>query len=361
LSLPIALALLGTACRSQGPTTIREARFDYNRAIVDTRNEQLLANLVRLRYRDPPYFLEVSSVSTQYVYGGNVAASAQLGEGQVGARGQAGAGVIFEERPTITYVPLQGNDFVTRLLSPVPMEAVVLLAHSGWRADRLLRCCVQRVNGLWNAPSASGPTPDLEPEYRDFVEMAEAMNRLFKARTGELRFQLVEESERGKVYELLLVFDDTRQDTATDLRRMKELLELPQELDTFRLTNNPTMREPDEIGILPRSILGSMSYLAHAVHPPDADVAAGRVTTTLRTDGTPFDWAEVTSGLFAIHSSREQPKNAFVAVQYRGSWFYIDDSDLSSKSTFNLLGQLFELQAGEAGGSVPLLTLPIGG
>jgi hypothetical protein len=50
-----------------------------------------------------------------------------------------------------------------------------------------------------------------------------------------------------------------------------------------------------------------------------------------------------------------------VAVQYRGSWFYIDDSDLSSKSTFNLLGQLFELQAGEAGGSVPLLTLPIGG
>lgn len=29
-------------------------RFDYNSAIIDTRNEQMLANLVRLRYRDTP-------------------------------------------------------------------------------------------------------------------------------------------------------------------------------------------------------------------------------------------------------------------------------------------------------------------
>ena len=47
-------------------------------------------------------------------------------------------------------------------------------------------------------------------------------------------------------------------------------------------------------------------------------------------------------------------------MRYRDAWFYIDDSDLTSKSTFTLTGQLFELQAGDVGGVAPLLTLPIG-
>jgi hypothetical protein len=51
---------------------------------------------------------------------------------------------------------------------------------------------------------------------------------------------------------------------------------------------------------------------------------------------------------------------AAVAVQYRGSWFYIDDADLGSKATFSLLSQLFALQAGKVAGIAPLLTLPLG-
>jgi hypothetical protein len=45
-------------------------------------------------------------------------------------------------------------------------------------------------------------------------------------------------------------------------------------------------------------------------------------------------------------------------VNYRGHWFYIDDSDLESKSTFTLLARIFALQAGKAEGIVPVLTLP---
>ncbi len=49
------------------------------------------------------------------------------------------------------------------------------------------------------------------------------------------------------------------------------------------------------------------------------------------------------------------------AVKYRSSWFYIDDSDLTAKSTFALLMQLFALQAGEIKSTGPILTLPVGG
>jgi len=51
-------------CVSVGPRAIRGARFDYNEAVVRTFDEQMLLNLVRLRYRDTPYFLEVSSIAT---------------------------------------------------------------------------------------------------------------------------------------------------------------------------------------------------------------------------------------------------------------------------------------------------------
>ncbi|MGB5696758.1 MAG: hypothetical protein WBM46_13955, partial [Polyangiales bacterium] len=63
LACVMALVLL-SSCTKVGPKSIRKTRFDYNSAIIDTRNEQMLANLVRLRYRDTPYFIEVSSVAT---------------------------------------------------------------------------------------------------------------------------------------------------------------------------------------------------------------------------------------------------------------------------------------------------------
>ena len=62
-----------------------------------------------------------------------------------------------------------------------------------------------------------------------------------------------------------------------------------------------------------------------------------------------------------IHSSVTAPDDPYAAVRYRGHWFYIDHADLTSKSTFNLLAQLFALQAGDREGTTPVLTIPVGG
>ena len=40
-----------------------------------------------------------------------------------------------------------------------------------------------------------------------------------------------------------------------------------------------------------------------------------------------------------------RPDRAFVSVHYRGHWFYIDDADLDSKTTFDLLPHLVSLQS----------------
>ncbi len=107
-----------------------------------------------------------------------------------------------------------------------------------------------------------------------------------------------------------------------------------------------------EIGILPRALIGVMSYLSQGVE-------AGKVTVTRYRDGTEFGWPVLTGELFRVASSNEAPTDAFVRVGYRGTWFYIEDSDLNSKSTFNLLDQLFQLQSGNTRRTGPVLTLPL--
>jgi hypothetical protein len=142
-------------------------------------------------------------------------------------------------------------------------------------------------------------------------------------------------------------------------KRLKEILGLRADLDEFYLTNNPTDHSPREIGIQPRALIGVMNYLSQSVEPPKRDIDAGRVTVTRNRDGSEFDWPKLSKDLFRVASSSKQPDNAFVRVQYRDTRFYIDDSDLSSKATFNLLDQLFQLQSGNTGNVAPMLTLPI--
>lgn len=63
-----ALALLpllaGAGFHAVGPSSIESGRSLYNEAIARTSTEQLPLELVRLRYREVPILLEVTSVST---------------------------------------------------------------------------------------------------------------------------------------------------------------------------------------------------------------------------------------------------------------------------------------------------------
>ena len=63
--------------------------------------------------------------------------------------------------------------------------------------------------------------------------------------------------------------------------------------------------------------------------------------------------------MFKVNFSKDYPEHAFIAVQYRGYWFYLADNDLQTKATFMLLMQLFDLQAGQTKYTGPTLTLPV--
>jgi hypothetical protein len=52
-----------SACSAIGPESIRANRADYNQAIQQTNDQELLLNIVRIRYRDTLYFTTVERIA----------------------------------------------------------------------------------------------------------------------------------------------------------------------------------------------------------------------------------------------------------------------------------------------------------
>jgi len=347
----LALAVFVAGCGRLGPSALKVDRSNYNIAIQHTSDEQLLLNLVRLKYRDNPFFLEVSSVATQFTLSANASASADLPDNGANIFG-LGAGTAYSERPTVTYSPLQGDKFIQRVLSPVSLENIALLYHSGWSVERIFRLCLQRLSHLNNAPSASGPTPQYAPDYEAFAHVARllrvlqvrhALDLLYQRETGTLLMRLTPES---------LDWPETRE--------LSGLLKIDPGKTDYVLDTRAVPGDPGRIRVEPRSLLGIMFYLSQAVEVPERDRKQGKVTVTTYRSGEPFEWSRVTGDLFRVRSQAKKPSDASAVVNYRGSWFFVGDSDLKSKSTFSLLSQIFFLQAGKIKSTAPLLTLPVG-
>ena len=130
--------------------------------------------------------------------------------------------------------------------------------------------------------------------------------------------------------------------------------------EKYVITFSPKQNESDQIKVVTRSLLGVLFYLSQSVEAPEQDIKDGKVTRTLKENGDAFDWRELTGGLLQIKSKPHRPENATLMVFYRDTWFYIDDSDLNSKSTFSLLTQIYSLQSGSIKSTEPILTIGVG-
>jgi hypothetical protein len=59
-----------------------------------------------------------------------------------------------------------------------------------------------------------------------------------------------------------------------------------------------------------------------------------------------------------IHAGTDAPADAYVAVQYKGYWHWIDDTDIASKRIFTFLMILFSLAETGQTTAAPVVTVP---
>jgi len=347
LSSLLALA----ACSTLGARSLKPTHAGFSEAIATALDEQLLLNIVRLRYREVPHFLDVSTVTSQQSLTSSGGIGAELGIDTTRII-KPSIGVSFTTSPTIVMVPLQGEAFTQRIVAPMPVLALLQLSQAGWRLDRLFTLAVDQLNGVANAPSAGGPSPRDPPRYKEFRALIGALRALGEA--GMLRIAI----QHGERREALLEVDADDGHRA-ELDQVRGLLGLDPAQTRFRLSLDFLDRGDDTVALRLRSLLSMMFYLSQGIALPEEHVAAGRVSTTHEANGARFDWQQVLGGFFAVRSSRHEPQEAYLKVRHREHWFYIADDDLESKATFMLLSTLFNLQSGQGAGLAPALTLPV--
>jgi hypothetical protein len=397
---------------SFGPKALEKTHGRYNDAYRQVDSEEVLLNIVRLRYGDAPAEVEVSAVAAQYELSAQAEARPFFSTESSGDVFRsfrtvlpfAGAGGA--NRPTISLTPVHSGETVARYLRPITPEGVVFLAETSWPISTVFRLWLEGMNGVPNAPSASGPTRSFAPEYADFRRACDALQTLQDR--GEVTFRKVEVEVPGDPialdrvtgealvearkagYEYRLTPDGKAWQLVTKARRLYmdlspralntpecaelvAVMNLRPGLTRYEVTQStvgfveqrPGAVPADKLVLVTRSLIQVFFYLSHGVEVPPEHLAAGVAKPTLEPGGRVFDWQQVTGGLFTVKSCRgkKPPVGATVAVPYRGYWFYIDDTDHPTKSTFVLMRPARQLDLGPApadrkGG--PLLTLPVG-
>lgn len=352
---PWLLHLLGVAalvsmagCASIGPATVSRDRFDYVASISDSWKRQMLQNLLKVRYADAPVFLDVTSVISAYTFSGQADASAQYAPVNRGDTfAFIGGNLAYADRPTITYAPLSGEKFSRSLMSPLPISGILYLLQSGYPADQALRICAHSINGLANAYGGRGNAHDGDPR---FAELLAAM----RASQSALGLGIQQKSPLDREAAVLSLRPTSEAGRAAN-RRIRELLELAPEEQDYEVIYGSFRTRPNQIVIQSRSTLQVMADFASYVDAPEADIAEGRVDRPLRSD----EQERLFAPLIRIHSGQQAPADAYVAVHYRGQFFWIDDRDLSSKSAMTFLMLIFSLaETGNTPMAAPQVTVP---
>jgi hypothetical protein len=352
LLLLTVLAMAG--CASIGPGTVTRDRFDYTGALAESWKSQMLLNLVKLRYGDTPVFLDVGQIVSGYTMQGTFSAlgSVYSTSGVVpgvpnssvtlGAQGQ------YIDRPTITYTPLAGERFARSLMTPIPPAALLSLIQAGNPVDLVMRLGVHVVNGIYNRYGGDARARAADPE---FYVLLERLRRIQLSGAIGLRVRRIDRDEA-----VMMVFRaKVDPSVEADVLAARQLMGLDPAGREFQVVYGSVAANDTQVAILSRSILEILIDLSSLILVPEAHVADRRVTPTAEPEEGP---SGPMRPLIRIGSSLDRPADAFLAVPYRGYWFWIDDRDMGSKRLFSFLMFVFTLV--ETGGkeSAPVLTIP---
>ena len=134
-------SLAVTGCLS--PITLNRAVTAYDEALTDAISKQLLINIARAHQHQPIHFTGVSNIAATFEF--RMTAGIAPPEGD--ARGLVAPlfGTSVAENPTISIVPIEGEEFTKRLLTPFQETKFLLLLRQRYDIDLLLRLMAQEL------------------------------------------------------------------------------------------------------------------------------------------------------------------------------------------------------------------------
>ena len=394
-----------SGCNLIGPSALRQSRLRYNETVKTTSEEEMLLNIVRLRYSDTPSSLAVSNIAAQFELAATLGVSPFFAAGadRSFATALPQASIGGSDRPTFSLTPLDDSDFARRLFTPLSLDGVIYLAKTTWPIQTVFRLYLENLNWVPNSQTASGPTPAESPPGSEFLAGMQALQKL--QQRGDIVFGSEEHPHTlggvvtavtvysaiaaaqhgleltpqpdGKSWKLqrpgrrfVLHINPAALESA-EMLTLQRIFKLKKNTARFEITVEElppfaaaSAEGFSQVDLETRSLLQALFFVSHGVAVPQDHLARGVARQTRKPDGTPFDWEPVLRGLFKVKSEQGDcgSEDSHVAVAYSGHCFFIDETDQDTKSTFALLMELarLEVPSGQAG-RAPILTIPLGG
>lgn len=362
------------ACSSLGPDALKQHRPAYNDAITATNSEQNLAWIVRMRYGLPHSQLAVSNITANVRFRTN--AELQLGfgpsENYLGNLIPFGGGVVYDENPTISYVPVQGEKHLRSLLSPLSMDLLGLLLNMNYRPETIFAVLVRRVNGVPNPDFITDRAQETDTRFTrllaslsllatadklTFFESNEKPKTvsLSASATGD-KLTVFESKKKPKRYSVWIHdYSPDHTDVVAELLDLLGIEGIEPDGQDIVLRVVAALRRPtsEAIAIQTRSVLDMARIASASVEVPEEDRAAG-LTVELPKLG-------LAGRHIRVQRAVSRPATAAAATRFNGSWYYIAGNDIRSKLYFRLVTTLMSVQLSKAtaGARAPVLTVPV--
>ncbi|WP_213043958.1 hypothetical protein [Nitrospira defluvii] len=145
------------------PIAMHRAVIEYDRTVSYVEADLLLLNIARARYHRPVHFTAVSSVAATFDFRTSAGISGGLGRAPEAAERAVNLeySASVAENPTITIVPITGEEFTKRVLRPLDEDKFEFLVRQGYDINMVLRLMARGIafddeRGplvLFNAPS----------------------------------------------------------------------------------------------------------------------------------------------------------------------------------------------------------------
>jgi hypothetical protein len=404
LLAPVAIACCAAAAGCMGSWAIRGTRIHYNESYSRTASQEMLLNIVRMRYGEAPSFLDLPTINIL-----TEASTKGVGGQQPQADDWFGGTFTLRDEPTLAYQPRSGDNLAKSLTKAFTAE-VLLDVAPGHDTTTFLRAFVDSINGVRNSPTAtSAGSRIVEPndDYRYAIDLVEGLQArgALRARVakrdvaahapvaakdlpGGLKVPgagMVAAAKKGYFYEvageevtllkesrLMALTVQPEHHDAADFQELVRIFRLEpgrtiytvksqenDELDYLTESTNVATEEPsDTLTLNVRTGYQVLAFLSKGVDVPEKHLHHGTACTFKGPDGRPFDARQLTQGLFRVCVQKHRPLRSELAVPYRGHWFYIAEDDVESRATLSFVKLAIDIQS-QAGAAGPVLTLPL--
>ena len=373
LIIVMAYSVLLSMSGCLSPFALERAVTAYDHAVTDATTEQLLLNIARAHNHQPIHFIGVANIAATFDFRMTAGATPPLGGLEGGVSLLPIFGTSVAENPTVSIVPIEGEEFTNRLLTPLQESKLTLLLRQGVDIDLLLRLMAAELRiPKDHAETVYYNRPRDETGYRKFRQVVlhlstlQDRNHLYVeplilhkkwtlpfAHVSGTDFHLLERTYQVTIdpekqeYVLRKKFlgrivitnydpEQLTHDERLELQRRADRWP-PNDLTVDIRSDFPGGEYPFYGNFRLRSFHAILNFLGRSIHDePEYDVQKDLRTPLVR---------ENPIRTLSILESDLPIKDAELTVNYHGEYYSIrdDPQDTWNREAFRLLYQLFQM------------------